>query len=831
MAWESVTLSSITNPQNHAIRVEKWNSNKNVWEYETTIKYTVQFMPSNATVPITSTFRLSMLMPYFTEGYRFIKYDRSLESGNWTIDNNGITSQSTTLTTDLYVGAIRYNTQVPTAVTLQFDNTVEMNGVLLEQNINLSSVPINGNTTAFGIYYSNPDTLRIGSAWYQAGDKPAFNLVNYVGTNDSLHMAPVLMYDTIPDKVGAQHVIKTLIYYNLINAYSIAQSSTGNGSITTPAYGISGDTITVTFTPDDGYKVDWSNVSITSSVAVALVQTSDTTATFTMPSAEVTINGAFVRSLKAGVTVSGGHGTAAVSNEHPAEGDTVTITCYPDSGYEVDTVTSFDAAISQVATNQYQFTMPNVDVLATVTFKETPFFNITVEAASNGSVSANPTSGYSGTTIQLTVAPDTGYSLRSLYVLAGTDSVPTTKVDDTHYTFTLPSFNIVVRARFTDGDPYSPGGNSDPSTPGGTGSFDDETIPITPPAIPSVSVQDTGLYTIFSLSQAELNGFTNYLWSDLFSLPTVTKYLNNATEHILSLHILPFTVATDSSREIKFMGIGTNTNGSVVTRQHQQIDCGSVLLEEYYGSALDYNPWTKIKLYVPYCGEIELDPDEVMGKVVSLKYTVDILTGDCYANVAVSGTTMYQLSGNCAMRLPVSASNWSAVLRATASGLAIAAGVGAAAMGAVGAGLTAAGAEAFRVSNEAMGTRAGDIAFGEAVALGRAGQAVTERTPQVGSTNSYMATMAQKSSFIHTGVQTGGASFMSVQVPYILIKRPRQALPENYNHYVGYPAHYTRTLGNMTGFTQIVDWNPASIPCTESERTEIDRLLKEGVIL
>lgn len=615
--------------------------------------------------------------------------------------------------------------------------------------------------------------------------------------------------------------------------YDITVDTAAHGSASsTHSSAVEGTVVYVTFDPDSGYSVDWDNVTITTvGSATVLIKDTDTTGHFIMPAGDVTINPAFVRVLRAGVQVSGGNGTATVSNEHPAEGDTVTITCYPDSGYEVDTVTSFDATISQVATNQYQFTMPNVDVLATVTFKETPFFNITVEATSNGTVSANPTSGYSGTTIQLTVAPDTGYNLKHLYVLAGTDSVPTTKVDDTHYTFTLPSFNVVVRALFTDGDPYSPGGNSDPSTPGGTGSFDDNTTPITPPAIPSVSVQDSGLYTIFSLTQSELNSFTNYLWSDLFSLPTVTKYLNNATEHILSLHILPFTVATDSSREIKFMGIGTSVNGHVVSRQHQQIDCGSVLLEEYYGSALDYNPWTKIKLYVPYCGEIELDPDEVMGKSVSLKYTIDILTGDCYANIAVSGTTMYQLSGNCAMRLPVSASNWSSVLRAAASGLAIAAGVGATAMGAVGAGLTAAGASTIGSAYAGGGTAMDVSTMDAGLALQRAGQAVTERTPQVGSTNSYMATMSQKSSFVHTGVQTGGASFMSVQVPYILIKRPRQALPENYNHYVGYPAHYTRTLGNMSGFTQIVDWNPSSIPCTENERTEIDRLLKEGVIL
>lgn len=635
--------------------------------------------------------------------------------------------------------------------------------------------------------------------------------------------------DTITSGAWASFIICASKVYI---GYIVSIASVPNGKATASvASSEPGATINVTFTPDSGYAVDWDNTTITAiGAATVLIKDTDTTGHFTMPAGDVTINPAFKKILRAGVEVSGYGGQATVSNEHPEPGEVVTITTYPNDGYAVDTVTSFDATISMVATNQYVFTMPNVDVLATVTFKEVPYVTVTVEPTSNGSITASPMEGYSGTNISLSVTPNAGYQLRTLYVLAGTDSVPVTKKDDTHYTFTLPSFNVVVRSIFNkigDTDPYSPGGNSEPSTPGGTGTFDNSTMPITPPSMPVVSITDTGLYTIFSLTKQQLNDYTNYLWSNLFSLDTVSKYLNNATDHILSLHLLPFTVKADYSREIRFMGIGTGTSGFVVSNQYQQLDCGYVKLEEYYGSALDYNPWTKLMLYVPYCGEIALDPDEVMNQTIGLKYTVDILTGDCYANVSVGGTTMYQMSGNCALRLPVSASNWSQQINAVKSALALATGVGSIVMGAVGAGLATLGVAANQVAIES----GNDKAFDDAVMFGRAGQAVQNLTPQSGSTNSYMSTMAGKSSYVHTGIQTGGAGFMAVQVPYILIKRPRQSLPENFNNYVGYPAHYTRTLGHMTGFTTIIDWNPSSIPCTESERWEIDRLLKTGVIL
>ena len=91
----------------------------------------------------------------------------------------------------------------------------------------------------------------------------------------------------------------------------------------------------------------------------------------------------------------------------------------------------------------------------------TPLFGtVTVtDGIANGTVSADKTLALTGDTVTLTVTPKTGYVVES--VTAG--SVQVTKVDDTHYTFTMPASDVTVSATFTpdsarfsqDGDTYT----------------------------------------------------------------------------------------------------------------------------------------------------------------------------------------------------------------------------------------------------------------------------------------------------------------------------------------------------------------------------------------
>ena len=74
-------------------------------------------------------------------------------------------------------------------------------------------------------------------------------------------------------------------------------------------------------------------------------------------------------------------------------------------------------------------------------------YNVTVNSTTNGSVTASPTSAEAGTTITLTVTPETGYVLESLTV----DGSAVELTDGT-YTFNMPAADVTIAATFKENE-------------------------------------------------------------------------------------------------------------------------------------------------------------------------------------------------------------------------------------------------------------------------------------------------------------------------------------------------------------------------------------------
>lgn len=77
-------------------------------------------------------------------------------------------------------------------------------------------------------------------------------------------------------------------------------------------------------------------------------------------------------------------------------------------------------------------------------------------------------------------------------------------------------------------DPYNPGGNSGGG--GGEGNFDNTTIPVDIPALPTLSAVDTGFISLYNPSLSQLNDLASYMWSDLFDLDTFKKNFRRPNE-------------------------------------------------------------------------------------------------------------------------------------------------------------------------------------------------------------------------------------------------------------------------------------------------------------
>ncbi len=96
-------------------------------------------------------------------------------------------------------------------------------------------------------------------------------------------------------------------------------------------------------------------------------------------------------------------------------------------------------------------------------------YNITINAAENGTVTADKTTANQDETVTLTVTPDAGYELNSLKYRTATALLDAVESDDTHYYFSMPGADVTVIASFwAEGSGSGSGGGDDPgSGPGG----------------------------------------------------------------------------------------------------------------------------------------------------------------------------------------------------------------------------------------------------------------------------------------------------------------------------------------------------------------------------
>lgn len=330
---------------------------------------------------------------------------------------------------------------------------------------------------------------------------------------------------------------------------------------------------------------------------------------------------------------------------------------------------------------------------------------------------------------------------------------------------------------------YEEGGTS--TEDGGDGDFDNTSVPIEIPPLPTISAASTGFISLFNPSLSQLNELASYLWSDLFEIDGWKKLFANPMDSILGLSILPVTIPSGGSREVKVGNIGTGISLTVASTQFVEVDCGSINVNEYWGAYLDYEPYTQAQIFLPYIGTRPISVDDIMGKTVRVVYHVDILTGACCCFVKCGESVLYTYNGQCSIPIPVNSANYTSVVNGVIS---IAASVGS---------LVATGGASAPTAIPSI-----------------ANSAVNQMKPQI-----------EKSGSI-----SGSAGVLNMQIPYLILIRPRQALPSKQNEFIGYPSLITVQLTELTGYTEVQSIHLENIPATQEELAEIQSLLEGGVI-
>lgn len=335
-------------------------------------------------------------------------------------------------------------------------------------------------------------------------------------------------------------------------------------------------------------------------------------------------------------------------------------------------------------------------------------------------------------------------------------------------------------------DPYNKAGDSQPG--GGGGSWGDLSDSIDFPSLPTLSAVGTGFVTLFIPTATQLSNLANYMWNgDVQTLDFWRKIVADPIDLILGLNIVPVALPSAGGKNVTIGGVSTDVYMTYTATQYVEIDCGSLSVPEFYGAYLDYAPYTKFELYLPYCGTHPLIADEVVGKTIAIKYHIDALSGSCVAFVKCGDSILYEFAGNVCAQIPVTANQYGDMVRSAVS-----------------------------IAS----------AIGTMVATDGATAPMAVSTIASTATNS----TGLKPSVEKSGAIGGMAGQLGVQKPYLIITRPSLCVPRDQNAYMGYPSFVTVLLDDLDGYNEISAIHIENVPATDSELSEIESLLKGGVL-
>ena len=261
------------------------------------------------------------------------------------------------------------------------------------------------------------------------------------GYSLTLENGDVVTFDfvvLVPENAGQQ----TFFAYRISTKapgeaiYNVTVTTDGNGSgSANPTSGVSGTEVTLTATPNDGYIFkEWQVIS------------GDVTVTddkLTIRNSDVEVKAIFEKIPDPiyNVTVTtDGNGSGSANPTSGVSGTEVTLTATPNEGY---TFSRWEVISGGVTVENNDFTIANSDVEVKAYFEKIPepVYNIIVTTDGNGSGSANPTSGVSGTEVTLTATPNDGYIFKEWQVISGGVTVTDDKL-------TIRNSDIEVKAIF-----------------------------------------------------------------------------------------------------------------------------------------------------------------------------------------------------------------------------------------------------------------------------------------------------------------------------------------------------------------------------------------------
>ena len=270
-----------------------------------------------------------------------------------------------------------------------------------------------------------------------------------------------------------------------VKEYKVTAAPAENGTVTVdPAAAVEGTDVTVTVKAADNYQLKADSLTYSyksgEDTKTEKLAVTDGKATFKMPAADVTVDAKFeaIPAKTYGITSDVTNGTAKLSVETAAVGDTVEVTFTANGEnykleessvrYEKKDDTSTAKALT-LTDDKYSFTMPDYDVVVKAVFAKTTH-TVTCNVT-NGTATVDPTGEIKeGTNVTVTFKPDedkANYVLKENPKLDSGNLHTTLNVSDGVGTFNMDKNDVIITAEFVEPTTPSEGDNTSDNTNNG----------------------------------------------------------------------------------------------------------------------------------------------------------------------------------------------------------------------------------------------------------------------------------------------------------------------------------------------------------------------------
>lgn len=162
-----------------------------------------------------------------------------------------------------------------------------------------------------------------------------------------------------------------------------------------------------------------------------------------------------------------------------------------------------------------------------------------------------------------------------------------------------------------------------------------------------IPVQRRNFYTVYAPTPQNLVAINNAIFLDNGGATVdVSQYFSSYRKFWCNLTL------SGNSRELMAGRYDFGQQSPTIDDYIQTIDCGSIDIEEVKKSLVDYNPYSRIVIYLPFIGFNNIQTSEFMGRKLRVQYKVDVLNGRClaelYTDIISPETCVAQYQGTIA---------------------------------------------------------------------------------------------------------------------------------------------------------------------------------------